>query len=498
MPIQIEVPNNGWRPRWYQRPAWNSWERGCKRQLLFWHRRAGKDDVNLNMHAVSSVERPGTYWHMLPEASQARKAIWNAVNPHTGKRRIFEAFPTELIENSNDNEMFLRFKTGSTFQVVGSDNFNSLVGSPPIGITFSEWALANPSAWAYLSPILAENGGWASFITTPRGNNHAKGMLDAVKKNVFDPVTNPNGWFTEILPANVTMALTEQAIEEQRAVYVGIFGKEIADLLIDQEFYCSFAGAMMGSYWGAELARAESGGRFRVVPIDPNYPVHTAWDLGKAVNNPIWCFQVIPIFETDAAGRRKFSHNEIRIVDFYRPDTDDIEQWCLWLTEQGYTGNDYVPHDVLTEEWGTNRNRFETLKSLKRKPVRVAKVSVADGINAGRQTIKAAVFHTGEDERGERMKLGTDGLKNYRREWDDDLKTFRDHPVKDWAEHIGSGFRYLALAWRNVEPAVVVPPKPQELQYTATPEGVMIGNLSVADAVAAMVKRRARERNGSD
>jgi hypothetical protein len=37
----------------------------------------------------------GTYWHMLPEASQARKAIWDAVNPHTGKRRIDEAFPKE-------------------------------------------------------------------------------------------------------------------------------------------------------------------------------------------------------------------------------------------------------------------------------------------------------------------------------------------------------------------------------------------------------------------
>lgn len=487
MPIQIEIPNNGWRPRSYQKKAWDSWERGCKRQLLFWHRRAGKDEVNLNMHAVSVCERPGTYWHMLPEASQARKAIWNAVNPHSGKRRLFEAFPEALIDNMNDNEMFMRFKTGSTFQVVGSDNYNSLVGSPPIGITFSEWALANPSAWAYLSPILAENGGWASFITTPRGNNHAKGMYDVVKKDVFDPVTNPDGWFSEILPVDVTMAMSAEAIEKQREVYVGIFGKEIADLLIDQEFYCSFAGAMVGSYWGAEMARAESGGRLRLVSIDPAYPVNTAWDLGKAVNNPIWCFQVIPIF---AENPRRFTHNEIRIVDFYRPDTDDIEQWCIWLDEQGYNGNDYVPHDILVEEWGTKRNRFETLKLLKRKPVRVAKVSVAEGINAGRQTIKLAVFHTGDDERGERMQLGVDGLKNYRREWDDELKTFREHPVKDWAEHIGSSFRYLALAWRDAAAIDDKPPAPKELEYVASGSGLIQGNMSVRDAVAAMVKKR--------
>jgi len=174
-----------------------NWQGGGKRQLLFWHRRAGKDEINLHMHAVSSATRPGTYWHMLPLANQARKAIWTAVNPHTGKRRLFDAFPQEYIENMNDNEMFIRFKSGSTFQVVGSDNYNSLVGSPPVGVTFSEWALANPSAWAYLSPILAENGGWASFITTPRGNNHAKSMYDAVKNN-------PQ-WFTQILCAIPTI-----------------------------------------------------------------------------------------------------------------------------------------------------------------------------------------------------------------------------------------------------------------------------------------------------
>jgi len=65
---------------------------GVQAPVLFWHRRAGKDELNLHMHAVSARERSGTYWHMLPEATQARKAIWNAVNPHSGKRRLFEAF----------------------------------------------------------------------------------------------------------------------------------------------------------------------------------------------------------------------------------------------------------------------------------------------------------------------------------------------------------------------------------------------------------------------
>jgi phage terminase large subunit len=97
---------------------------------------------------------------MLPEATQARKAIWAAVNPKTGKRRIDEAFPQELRKSTRDHEMVDRVQVGASWQVVGSDNFNSLVGASPAGIVYSEWALANPSARAYLRPIIAENKGW--------------------------------------------------------------------------------------------------------------------------------------------------------------------------------------------------------------------------------------------------------------------------------------------------------------------------------------------------
>ena len=92
------------------------------------------------------IDKPATYWHMLPAYSQGRKAIWTAVNPHTGKRRIDEAFPHELRANTNEQEMFIRFKNGATWQVLGSDRYDAAVGSPPYGITFSEWALSNPAS----------------------------------------------------------------------------------------------------------------------------------------------------------------------------------------------------------------------------------------------------------------------------------------------------------------------------------------------------------------
>jgi phage terminase large subunit len=118
---KITLPNN-WQPRPYQRAMWDYLERGGRRAIGAWHRRAGKDDVLLHRTAVAAFERPATYWTALPEYAQARKALWAAVNPHTGKRRIDEAFPHELRETTNEQEMFLRFKNGSTWQLVGSDH----------------------------------------------------------------------------------------------------------------------------------------------------------------------------------------------------------------------------------------------------------------------------------------------------------------------------------------------------------------------------------------
>lgn len=452
------------RVRWYQRAFHEALVNQKKRRLIeIAHRRWGKDEIVLNGFRELSQKRVGTYWHCFPEYAQARKAIWNGINGHTGRRRIDEAFPPEIRKRINDNDMFIETVWGSTWQLLGSDRYDATVGSGPVGIAYSEWALCNPAAWAYHKPMIEESNGTAAFITTPRGNNHAKTMYDRAKGN--------DHWFAELSSITDTGALTVEQLAESLAEYQDLYGIDLGQAMFEQEYYCSFAGAMVGSFWGAEMAAAEKDGRIRDVPINEEYPVHTAWDLGKAVNNPIWCFQVI---------------NGIpHIVDFYRPETDDVEDWCKWLDDKGYKGNDYVPHDAIVTEWGTKRTRIETLTMLGRKPRRVAKVGVADGINAGRKTIKLAVFDK------DRCELGIEGLKNYRREWDDELKTFRENPVKDWAEHIGSAFRYLGLAWRE---AIVEKPKPEPVNhgFVAQPDGTIKSSMTFEQ----LLKRQSKRRRG--
>jgi phage terminase large subunit len=462
------VTEHVFRVRPYQRAFHEAWVTGQKKRLIeIAHRRWGKDEIALNATRDLALRRPASYWHCLPEYAQARKAIWAAVNPHSGKRRIDEAFPEAIRESTNEQEMFIKLRNGATWQIVGSDRYNALVGAGVAGVVFSEWALANPSAWGYIRPMVEENGGWAAFITTPRGNNHAKAMLDMAKGN--------SAWFAEVSDVTKTGALSAEALDEALAEYQALYGIDFGRAMFEQEYLCSFSGAMVGAYWGAEVNKAEREGRIRRFEIDPAHPVHTAWDLGKAVNNPIWCFQVI--------------NGQPRIVDFYQPESEDLADWVKWLDDQGYDGTDYVPHDIIATEWGSKRTRLETLQALGRRPKRLPMVSVADGLQAGRATINAALFRDTE-----RVNAGIEGLRNYRRDWDDERKTFRETPVKDWAEHIGSAFRYLGLAWKEVVPRAEKPVQPKELQYQVLPNGQVVGNMDVRAAVEAMMRRKAKGR----
>jgi len=451
------------RVRWYQRAFHEALVTGSHDRLIeVAHRRWGKDEIVLNAFRNISRQRIGTYWHCLPEYAQARKALWTAINAHTGKRRIDEIFPPETRKVTREQEMFIEFNWGSTWQLIGSDAYDATVGAGPVGIAYSEWALANPSAWAYHRPMVEESKGLAVFITTPRGNNHAKAMFDMAK-------ATPR-WFAELSSVEDTKALSQEQLDEALSEYQAIYGIDFGRAYFEQEYLCSFSGAMVGAYFGAEMAKAEREGRIQAVPVDERYPVHTAWDLGKAVNNPIWCFQVIK--------------GALRVVDFYVPESDDLEEWCAELDRRGYHGKDYVPHDILVTEWGSKRTRIEVMRSCGRKPERITKVSVADGLQAGRIAINAAVF----DE--ERTELGREGLKAYRREWDDERKTFRDNPVKDWAEHIGSAWRYLGLSWKAAKQSLVIPEKPKTLDFAVDASGRIKSNMSVRDAVEAMVRRR--------
>src|SRR5690606_22466893 len=331
---------NGWAPRPYQRPLWDYLETGGKRAIAAWHRRAGKDDVLLHRTAVAMFERPASYWHCLPEFEQARKAIWTAVNPHTGKRRIDEAFPPEIRESKDEQSMFLRLKNGATWQLIGSDRSNNLVGAGVAGVTFSEFALANPSAWGYIRPMIEENNGWPAFISTPRGRTPSNSLLDMA-------MSHPN-WFAEVLSVHDTGALSPEQIEESLNEYIALYGEDIGRAQFEQEYEVSFNAAILGAFYAREMVAVRREGRIAEIEADPERPVHRAWDIGVRDDTSIWWFQVVG--------------TQVYVLDCYTASGVGLDHFASVIEqkrkEHGWKdGTDFVPHDARVKEWGTGRTR---------------------------------------------------------------------------------------------------------------------------------------------
>jgi phage terminase large subunit len=134
---------NDWTPRPYQMNLWRALEGGCKRAVAVWHRRSGKDSVALNWAATAMMQRVGTYFHCAPEAKHCRKITWDSIDS-AGRRCIDQAFRVSYAKR------LMKMKCGSSsltarFGKRLADNYDALVGTNPVGISFSEYSLADPS-----------------------------------------------------------------------------------------------------------------------------------------------------------------------------------------------------------------------------------------------------------------------------------------------------------------------------------------------------------------
>ena len=425
--MKIQLPYGGWKPRAPQMPLWAYLENGGRNAVAVWHRRYGKDEVALRWTSVAMATRPGTYWHMLPEATQARKAIWEAINPHTGKRRIDEAFPKELRKATRENEMFIRF-CDSTWQVVGSDNFNSLVGSPPIGIVYSEWPLANPSAAAYLRPILAENGGWELFIYTPRGRNHGLTTYERAKK---DPTA-----FAQKLTVDDTKSMKLEILAKELEWYTSEYGREDGEAFYRQEFYCDFNAPLIGAILGRYIERAERAHRVSdEVRFDPDgAPIEISSDIGFRDTTAWWFWQ------PKVGGYSVIDHDSDRGLD--------ADDWIERLRSKDYPiGHIWLPKDAKAKTFQSRHSAMERfLKAFGSDIVRVVpSESISNRINAGRRVIERCEFAESA------CKEGLDGLRAWCYEWDEVLRVYGKNPRHDWASHHGDAFTYGAQVMEQRE-----------------------------------------------
>jgi len=410
----ITLPHN-FTPRWYQLNLMKAMDSGIKRAICIYHRRAGKDITLWNIVIKKAIEKVGVYYYLLPTYAQAKRIIWDGIS--NDGNSFMDFIPEEIIKSKNGTELKIILVNGSIIQLIGTDNCDAIRGTNPIGCVFSEYAFQNPAAWEVVKPILRINKGWAVFNTTPQGENHAKELLEMAENN--------DDWFTEVLTIEDTKVLNKEDIEQERI-------EGMPEEMIQQEYYCSFGAGMVGSYYADLLNKSRNENRITSVPYEVGIDVHTSWDLGVNDTNAIWFFQIIG--------------KEYRIIDCYENSGEGLGHYLDVLKQKGYTyGTHYFPHDMAVREYTSGKSREETLRNEYgiSNYIILPRSSVEDGINAVRRLLPFCYFDK------KKTLNGVKALREYRKEYNEKLKTFKKNPLHNWASNFSDSFRYLAMASPN-------------------------------------------------
>jgi len=410
---KIILPANNFEPRWYQLGLWKYLEAGGERAVVVWPRRHGKDLIMMNLSAWMSQQRVGLYWMVYPFLNQGRRIAWTGMTKEGQK--FLDAFPKELRQTQSNAEMRIELKNGSVFQVMGADQPDKFVGANPVGVVFSEWALMDPYVWDLTLPILIENGGWAVFIFTPRGENHGYDKLLEAQED--------KEWFWSKLTAADCKVLDKKDLEKAR--------KQFKDeALFQQEMFTNFSVPLQGAYYETQMKTLRKRKQFTKVLWEPKLPVHTAWDLGIDDETSIWFYQTF--------------RNEVRLIDFYTNSGEGLLHYVKLLRSKEYLyGKHYFPHDVEVRELTSGKTRREALREMGVKAIPVKKISIEDGIEAVRNLLPRCWFDAVN------CKHGINALQSYRKEKDDLKKTYKNKPLHDWSSHPADAFRTLAVSHRD-------------------------------------------------
>lgn len=408
--MNIQLPYK-FKPRKYQIPILKALDSGIKRAVWVAHRRSGKDVTILNWCIKKLFQELGTCFYILPTYSQGKKVIWEEMN--MDGMRLIDYIPKELIESKNSQEMKIRLVNGSLFQVIGSDNIDSIVGSNPKIIVFSEYAIQSPQAWDYLRPIVKVNNGYAIFISTPRGKNHFWDMCRISQDN-------PDTWFYEKLTIDDTHVLTKEDYDNE--IKTGMSEEKAL-----QEWYCSFDRGIEGSYYGRLIEKARKDARICSVPYDTRSNVNVSYDIGYGDSTSM-------VFWQQCGG-------EMRIIDFYENQGEGFAHYAGILQSKPYVyGCHFFPHDAGSGSIQTGKTLMQVALDHGIKAHLLKRDDLSVGIEATRALLSTCYI---DDKK---CKFLIDCLENYHKRYNEKMQCYSETPVHDKYSHAADAFRYVAMS----------------------------------------------------
>jgi PBSX family phage terminase large subunit len=164
-------------------------------------RRFGKTHLAIRELAYHARLPDKEVWYVAPTYKMARNIVWRKL-----KNRLSDL---NWIKKTNETDLSITLKNGSTISLKGADNYDSLRGVGLDFIVLDEFADIDPEAWyETLRPTLSDKQGKALFIGTPKG-------IGNWSYELYQNCLDSNDWqsyqFTTIDGGNVPEAEIESA-----------------------------------------------------------------------------------------------------------------------------------------------------------------------------------------------------------------------------------------------------------------------------------------------
>lgn len=408
-------------PRSYQLKAMKALDSGIKRAVLCYARGLGKDLTALNYLIKKAVQKPGVYLHCFPNYNQAKRAIWKSVHEtEEGEPMSYlDHIPKELIKHQNNTEMMIQFTNGSIYCAMGLDGKNAMRarGMNPSFVILSEYAFMDPESWHTLEPRVKQNDGTAIFISTPNGQNHFYELYNWASHDT-------KNYYADLVTVEDAGTLEPEDIEQLRR-------EGVPEDFIQQEYYCSFKRGAEGSYYGKQIQKARDQGRICSLPVIPDLPCHTSFDLGIGDSTSIWIFQAL-------------QNGNFNFIEYYENQGESLTHYLKYLNRFQKKhdiewGEHFVPHDARHRELISGIDRVMAAREFGYNFTVLDQHKVEEGVQAVRSLLPLCYFDQNKCNQGIKC------LDFYRKKYNEVLKVYYNTPCHDKWSHGADSFRYACV-----------------------------------------------------
>lgn len=189
------------------------------------HRRYGKTVLSVNhviKQAATCPRRDGRYGYVAPYRNQAKAVAWDYLRHYTSP------IPGRIV---NESELSVTLPNGAMIRIFGADNPDALRGLYFDGVILDEVAQMRPEVWGeIIQPALADRGGWALFIGTPKGINI---FSELYYRALERQQAGDTAWCAMSFPVTETTSLPADEVERLR--------QEMSENAWRQEMMCDFS-----------------------------------------------------------------------------------------------------------------------------------------------------------------------------------------------------------------------------------------------------------------